>query len=255
LVFFAFSDEHDNVPSLLSVGTDHKTSNNSEENKMQQLIFIIAACLAIIMPINRLCDDLAIAAENPHVANDGAVAPGVPLLSDIKAAIPQGVVVAKQQTKKLVIKRKKSRKKLKVKTPQQVESVGEKLTVSQVLETLKTSKDLSGKNMSGLQLVGMNMSGSNLKGSDLSHANLERADLGEANLERANLTGANLKMANLRMAGIPAANLDLAILDGAIWLDGKICAKASYGACKDNFQPFIMAMPAATSPASTVQSP
>lgn len=225
---------------------------------MQQLIFIIAACLAIIMPINRLCADSAVAAEKPYVADDGAAAPGVPLLSDIKAAIPQGVVVVKQQQpKKQVIKRKKSKKKLalKEKTRQQVESVGEKLTVSQVLEILKTSRNLSGKNMSGLQLVGANLSGSNLKGSDLSHANLERADLGEANLERANLTGANLKMANLRLAGIPAANLDLAILDGAIWLDGKICAKASYGACRDTFQPLVMAMPTATSPASTVQSP
>lgn len=107
--------------------------------------------------------------------------------------------------------------------------------------------------MSGLQLVGMDLSKSNLKGSDLSHANLERADLGEANLDRANLTGANLKMVNLRLSGIPAANLDMAILDGAIWTDGKICAKASYGACRDSFQPFITAMPAA-SPAPTAQA-
>lgn len=224
---------------------------------MQQLIFIIAACLAIIMPINGLGN--VVAAEKPHVGDDGAVAPGVPLLSDIKAAIPQGVAVTKkqQQKKKPATKRKKTAKKQnkKAKTPTKAESSGEKLTVSQVLEKLKTTKDLSGKNLSGLQLVGINLSGSNLKGSDLSHANLERADLGEANLERANLTGANLKMANLRMAGIPAANMDFAILDGAIWLDGKICAKASYGTCKDNLQILVPGNQAATSPASTVRSP
>lgn len=229
---------------------------------MQQLICVIAACLAIIMPIDRLCTDSARAAEKPQAADDGAPTPGVPLLSDIKAAIPQGVVIATKQPqkKKLVIKRKKNKKSkkkiaLKAKEPQPVESAGEKLTIAEILQALKTSKDLSGKNMSGLQLVGMNLSGSNLKGSDLSHANLERADLGEANLERANLTGANLKMSNLRLAGMPAANLDQAILDGAIWIDGKICAKSSYGTCRDTFQPFITALPAAVSPASTVQSP
>lgn len=238
---------------------------------MQHFIFAIALCLAIIMPTNPLCLPAASAAEKPPVADNGPAAPTVPLLSDIGAAIPKPVVVKqkqkKQQKKKLVAKQKKSKiktaktkrhkasKMSKLNKTKSTASGGEKLTVAQVLEALKTTRDLSGKNMSGLQLVGMNLSGSNLKGSDLSHANLERADLGETNLERANLAGANLKMANLRMAGIPAANMELAILDGAIWLDGRICAKGSYGACRDNFQPFIAAVSAAGSPASPAQTP
>lgn len=223
-----------------------------EETKMKQLIFVIAATLAVIIPDSR---NYATAAEKLSTMNVEATILGTPLLADIKAAIPQAVVDKHSLKKKLVVKRKKSNKVASTtKVEQRVDSPGEKLTVSQVLATLKTSRNLSGKNMSGLQLVGMDLSKSNLKGSDLSHANLERADLGEANLDRANLTGANLKMVNLHLSGIPAANLDMAILDGAIWTDGKICAKASYGACRDSFQPFITAMPAA-SPVSTAQAP
>lgn len=112
-------------------------------------------------------------------------------------------------------------------------SPGKKLSVNQVMAILKTTRDLSGKNLSGLQLIGVNMSKCNMKGVDLSHANLERADLGESNLERSDLTGANLKMVNLRLSGMTGANLERAILDGAIWKDGMVCAINSVGQCRE----------------------
>jgi hypothetical protein len=110
---------------------------------------------------------------------------------------------------------------------------GEKLTVKQVMEILNTTRNLSGKNLSGLNLVGVYLGKCNLKGADLNHANLERADFGDSNLERADLTGANLKMSNLRQSGMTAAKLDLAIFDGAIWKDGMLCSPGSIGQCKE----------------------
>lgn len=110
---------------------------------------------------------------------------------------------------------------------------GKKVSINQVMDILKTTRDLSGKNLSGLQLIGVNMTKCNLKGVDLSHANLERADLGESNLERADLTGTNLKMANLRLSGMTGTNLERAILDGAVWKDGMVCATGSIGECRE----------------------
>ena len=111
---------------------------------------------------------------------------------------------------------------------------GERLTIKQVMEILKKTRDLSGKNLSGLRLIGFDLSKCNFKGSDLSNANLERADLGEAILERANLSGANMKMTDLRVTGLKGARLERVILDGAIWQDGTICAKGSIGSCREN---------------------
>jgi uncharacterized protein YjbI with pentapeptide repeats len=110
---------------------------------------------------------------------------------------------------------------------------GEKLTIRQVMTILKTTRDLSGKNLSGLQLIGINLAKSNLKGIDLSNANLERADLGESDLERADLTGANLKMSNLRLSGMTGTKIERAILDGAIWKDGMVCSAGSVGQCRE----------------------
>lgn len=158
-------------------------------------------------------------------------------------AVPHPVEVAAQpvptaeKAKKVVVKRKKSRRSKGAKNaPAAIMSVspGDKMTLQQVMEILKTpGRDLSGKNLGGLRLVGVNLSRANLKGADLSHANLERADLEEANLERTDCSGTNLKMANLRLSGINATNLDRAILDGAIWKDGRICAAGSVGQCQE----------------------
>ncbi len=112
-------------------------------------------------------------------------------------------------------------------------SPGKKLSVTQVMDILKTTRDLSGKNLSGLQLIGVNMTKCNLKGVDLSHANLERADLGESDLERADLAGTNLKMSNLHLSGMTGTNLEGAILDGAVWKDGMVCATGSIGQCRE----------------------
>lgn len=111
------------------------------------------------------------------------------------------------------------------------------MTIHQVLEILKTTRDLSGRNLSGQQLVGMNLSKCNMKGIDLSNANLERADLGESELDRADLSGANLRMVNLRASGMTAVNLERATLDGAIWKDGRVCLPGSIGQCREPVVP------------------
>lgn len=111
---------------------------------------------------------------------------------------------------------------------------GERLSIRQVMELLKTTRNFAGKNLSGLKLVGLDLTKCNLKGADLSNTSLERADLEESNLELADLSGANMKMTDLRISGIKGAKLDRANLDGAIWLDGTICAKGSIGLCKEH---------------------
>jgi hypothetical protein len=128
------------------------------------------------------------------------------------------------------VKVNKSRKKEPPPEPEPLP--GQKLTIKQVMNILKTTRNLSGRNLSGLKLIGVDLSRCNLKGVDLSHANLERADLGESNLERAELAGANLKMVNLRLTGMVGTNLDRAILDGAVWKDGRVCSPGSVGLCK-----------------------
>jgi hypothetical protein len=110
----------------------------------------------------------------------------------------------------------------------------ERLSIRQVMELLKTTRNFAGKNLSGLRLVALDLTKCNLKGADLSNADLERADLGESNLELADLSGANMKMTDLRITGIKGAKLDSAILDGAIWQDGTVCAKSSIGHCREH---------------------
>lgn len=108
-----------------------------------------------------------------------------------------------------------------------------RLTVAQVMELLKTTRDFSGRNLSGLHLVGLDLSGCNFRGADLSNGDLERADLDEAVLERADLSGTNMKMTDLRLTGMKGARLERAVLDGALWQDGTICAKNSIGYCRE----------------------
>jgi len=111
---------------------------------------------------------------------------------------------------------------------------GERLTIRQVVVLLKTTRNFSGKNLSGLRLAAFDLSRCNLKGADLSNANLERADLEESILERADLSGANLKMTDLRLTGLKGIKFERATLDGAIWQDGTVCAKGSIGLCRDH---------------------
>lgn len=116
---------------------------------------------------------------------------------------------------------------------------GEMLSIKQVLELLKSTRNFSGKNMSGLRLVGFDLTNCNFKGADLSNANLERADLEEANLELADLSGANMKMTDLRVTGLKGTHLERAILDGAIWQDGVVCARGSIGICQEHSTQFV----------------
>ena len=117
------------------------------------------------------------------------------------------------------------------KTPIYVPKPGEKLPFEQILEILRTTRDLSGRNLSGLNLAGLDLSNSNLQGADMRGTNLERANMSDVNLERADMTGANLKMVTFYQSGLTGAKFDNAILDGAIWSDHSICAKGSIGEC------------------------
>lgn len=108
---------------------------------------------------------------------------------------------------------------------------GEKLSFKQITEILRTTRNLSGRNLSGLNLVGLDLSNCSLKGADMRGSNLERADMMGSNLERVDMTGANLKMASFYQSALTAAKLDNAVLDGAIWIDKSICAKGSVGEC------------------------
>lgn len=158
--------------------------------------------------------------------DDGAA---VSVLQPVESSSVETTIKVEEE---VVVKSKKKSVKKNGKTVNET-LPGEKLTIKQVMNILRTARDLSGKNLSGLQLVGINLSKCNLKGIDLSHANLERADLGESDLERADLTGANLKMSNLRLSGMAGTKIERAVLDGAIWRDGTVCCSGSVGQCRE----------------------
>jgi hypothetical protein len=111
---------------------------------------------------------------------------------------------------------------------------GERLSINQVMELLRSTRNFSGKNLSGLRLVGFDLTKCNFKGADLRNVNMERADLEEANLELADLSGASMEMTDLRVTGLKGTRMERAILDGAIWQDGMVCAKGSIGHCREH---------------------
>lgn len=80
--------------------------------------------------------------------------------------------------------------------------------------------DLSGANLTGVNMIGAdlgraNLSGADLTGAYLTRANLRMANLSEANLERVDLSGGDLRMANLRMTNLSEAILTEADITGA----------------------------------------
>ncbi len=80
--------------------------------------------------------------------------------------------------------------------------------------------DLSGCNLSNVDLSGLNLSYANLQEADLEGANLynsylQRANLRGACLRKANLEFSNLEYADLRMANLEGANLNNAYLNKA----------------------------------------
>jgi hypothetical protein len=77
--------------------------------------------------------------------------------------------------------------------------------------------NFSQADLSGSRLLRANLTGTNLRGADLSHADLARA---------------NLSFSDLRGANLISSNLTGAILENAIWIDGRVCASGSVGVCR-----------------------
>lgn len=77
--------------------------------------------------------------------------------------------------------------------------------------------DLNGVNLNGADLRYADLSGASLKYANLIHANLSGANLGGANLSNVNLLGANLGEVNLEYANLSCANLIDASLKNVIF--------------------------------------
>ena len=80
--------------------------------------------------------------------------------------------------------------------------------------------NISHSNLSGVDLSKMNLGGADLSYSDLSNAKLNQTNLADANLDHANLTGAqiqqsDLSRANLGFALLTSANLQETLLSKA----------------------------------------
>jgi uncharacterized protein YjbI with pentapeptide repeats len=83
------------------------------------------------------------------------------------------------------------------------------------LDQLKATTTCPRCNLSGADLTKLNLSGANLRGADLSGATLSQANLTNADLTGANLEGALLNSANLGGASLTGANLKSASLENA----------------------------------------
>lgn len=127
---------------------------------------------------------------------------------------------------------------------------------AQCTSAVRVGLEAPGADMSHSSMTTMRLDNANFQGANLSHAilqlsNLQGANLMLANLEGAHMHGVNLRNANLTMANLTKVNLmdaDLtganlrganikktfflkAILDNAVWPDGRICAEGSLGEC------------------------
>lgn len=83
------------------------------------------------------------------------------------------------------------------------------------LDQLKATSTCPRCNLSGADLTQLNLTGANLRGADLSGATLSKANLTKADLTGANLEGAILNLANLNSASLTGANLKSASLENA----------------------------------------
>ena len=95
---------------------------------------------------------------------------------------------------------------------------------------------LAGARLDDARLAGADLGyavlvGASLRNAELSGANLVGADLTGADLAGADLTGADLQYAVLKAANLTGTRLDSAILDKALWSDGRTCAEGSRGQC------------------------
>lgn len=93
------------------------------------------------------------------------------------------------------------------------------------------SADLQGAILEAVDFSYTDLSKGNLKNSNLDKAILKGTNLKSVNLTSASLKGADLSYADLSGAKLKGVDLSQAILDKAIWIDGKLCAKGSIGRC------------------------
>jgi uncharacterized protein YjbI with pentapeptide repeats len=90
------------------------------------------------------------------------------------------------------------------------------LALNQIdLDQLKATTTCPRCNLSGADLTQLNLAGANLRGADLSGATLSQANLTNADLTGANLEGAILNSVNLSGASLTGANLKSASLENA----------------------------------------
>ena len=108
------------------------------------------------------------------------------------------------------------------------------------------STKLAGLSARNAKLMGARFVGASLREADFAYADMTAADFTLADLGAARLVGANLRNAqlnharlahsDLRFADLTGASLAGAELSGArlanaIWIDGRVCARNSIGAC------------------------
>ncbi|MDP2828080.1 MAG: pentapeptide repeat-containing protein [Sulfuricellaceae bacterium] len=96
----------------------------------------------------------------------------------------------------------------------------------------KQSVRMRGKDLTDGNLSYANFSQADLSGSRLLRANLTGTNLRGADLSHADLAKANLSFSDLRSANLISSNLTGAILENAIWIDGRVCAPGSVGVCR-----------------------
>ncbi|MBZ0105069.1 MAG: pentapeptide repeat-containing protein [Sulfuricella denitrificans] len=91
---------------------------------------------------------------------------------------------------------------------------------------------LRGADLSSSNLAYANFSRADLSGSRLRKAVLVGVNFSQVNLNDADLAGADLSYSDLRGASLVSALLRGAVLDRAIWQDGRECAVGSRGRCQ-----------------------
>lgn len=92
--------------------------------------------------------------------------------------------------------------------------------------------DLMGATLEGADLAYTDLTKANLGYTDLSGADLKGATLEAADLTYADLTGADMSYADLKNASLGGAVITGTIFSGAVWHDGRTCARDSVGGCR-----------------------
>lgn len=85
----------------------------------------------------------------------------------------------------------------------------------EIINSLKTDRNLAGADMSNLDLSGIKLMGLSLKGADLHNSNLSKATLAGADLSHVNLANAHLEDARIAGANMESANLRGAHMNAA----------------------------------------